>query len=326
LTLWVVLISACVGFAAMYYVLSQTILSPTAVKHWLDQSGSYSILAEEVVPLLAQGEEAPKSTLLTHDMLKRAAKASLKPEDVKAKTEPMVDAVYAWLDSKSPEITFTVSTEDETRKFLHALRTELLAKVKTLPGCTQYVDVAELEQANCLPWYITADTAVSTVMTRVEQQDVFRDKQLTPESFTGRVATTPSKRIPDIISLMWVVQLVAIPLAAISALFLIVKRRAIGLFAVGLSLLIPGLLLLASGVFFSVAGSTTITAFVEKSELAAIAVPFGSTVASSLALICYQVGGVLGIIAIALGVVSIWWRKRTPQTEQKASSTRALDE
>jgi len=310
---WIMLMTACVSLIAVYYILAQTVLNPATVKKWLNESGSYGALAETIVPMIATPDDAltPSNKLVTPDMVKRAARASITSDDVKAKIEPVIDATYAWLDSKSPEITFSVSIGTESERFLQALRREVRTKLESLPECTDYVDPATLEQATCLPWYVSAESATDSVMARIEQQDIFRDKKISHEILATKSSASLSKQLPELVSLLWVIQLIAMPVAGVIALFLIAKRRATGLIAVSTSLLIPGIALLVLGLLFHFGGNATVSGFVEKSEFAAIAEPLGKTIAKSVASITMQVGGLLGGIAIVLGALGIWWRKRT---------------
>lgn len=309
---WVMLMTACVSLIAVYYILAQTVLNPTTVKKWLDESGSYTTLAETIVPMLATGEDAtaPSNKLVTPEMLKRAAKASITPNDVKAKVEPVIDATYAWLDSKSPEVTFSVSVGTESERFLQALRREVRSKLETLPECGGTIDIRELEQASCLPWFVSAESATDSVMTRIEQRDIFRDKEITPDSLSTSNPASASNRLPEIVSLLWVVQLIAMPVAGVVALFVIAKRRATGLIAVGISLLLPGIALLIVGLLSYSSGAAIVSGFVEKSEFATIAAPLGTTVAKSLASVTLQISALLCGVAVVIGALGIWWRKR----------------
>lgn len=310
---WVMLMTACVSLIAFYYILTQTVLNPTTVKKWLADSGSYSTLVETVVPMLAttdSGSSTPNN-LVTTDMVRRAAKASISPNDMKAKVEPIIDATYAWLDSKSPEISFSVSTDAETRRFTEALRREVLVKAKSLPECNGSIDAAALEQASCLPWYVSAEGATDSVMARVEQQELFRDNKLTPDILASKTSISASDRLPEVISLLWVIQLIAMPIAAVVALFVLVKRRASGLIAVSTSLLLPGISLLIIGLLFASSSGSAVSGFVEKSEFAAIAEPLGKVAAKSITAVAMQVGGLLLGSALVLGAIGVWWRVRS---------------
>lgn len=313
MALWATLMTSCVSLLAAYYILSQTLLNPTTVKQWLNDSGAYSSLVETIVPSLVtnSGVSITSTSVVTPDMLQRAAKASIRPEDIRAKTEPVVDAVYAWLDSKSPEVNFSIETGVETDRLLKALRVEVLAKAKSLPVCTGYIDLASLEQATCLPWYVSPEGATDSVMQRVEQQDIFRDKKLTADSFMGREGVTFGKWLPSAVSALWVAQLITMPILGAAILFVITKRRAAGLIAVGSSLLTPGLALLVLGLLLFVGGSTSIAAFVQEGDVAAIAQPLGKVIAQTLANITLQVGGILTGLGALITVAGIWWRKRS---------------
>lgn len=328
LGVWVVVMTTCVALIAVYYILSQTVLSPNTVKKWLNDSGSYGQLAEVVVPMLAASDNkaTAKSALVTDEMLQRAAKASLKPEEVKTKVEPIIDATYAWLDSKSPEVTFSVSIDEESERFLDALRREVRARAESLPECDGYIGIAEIEAADCLPWYVSSDAAADTVIARLQQQEIFRDKVLEPESIAAKSTTSVSGRVPELISLIWVVQLIAMPIASLVALFVIVKRRAAGLVAVSTALLLPGLTLLVIGLLFQLGGHAAVSGLVERSDFAALAEPLGKTIARSFTSTLYLVGGVLTGIGTVLAAVGIWWWKRKPKTQSSRAGREALPE
>lgn len=308
---WILLMSFCVSLVAAYYILSQTVLSPAAVKGWLNDSGVYSSLSDMVVPQLSEeGQEETVVRLITPDMVQRAAKSSIKPETVKAKVEPIIDAVYAWLDSKSPEVTFSVSTKDETQAFLAALKGEVLAKIKTLPECQGFVDTTALETANCLPWYVSAEEATDLVMQRLSEQEAIRSMSLTPEMFERSGQSTFSSELPDLVSYFWVAQLIAMPIFGILALWLLFKRHGGGLVAIASSLLSPGVTLIVLGLVIQFGGAAFIESFVAKSEIAEIAAPLGEEIAKDLASITLATGLVLSGVAAVLSGLGIWWRKR----------------
>ena len=313
LAFWIMLMTGCVSLVAAYYILGQTILNPGTVKGWLSESGIYNSLAENIVPKLAVNHEeaVAESSFVTNDMLQRAAKSTFKPESVKAKAEPVIDAVYAWLDSKSPEITFSVSIEAETEAFFTALRGEILAKIKTLPECTTYVAPEDAVSANCLPFYATPENATDIVMQKVREQSTLSAKALTPESFTSSGADNATNKLPDLISYLWVAQLIAIPIFALIALFVIFKRRAAGLIAVGSSLLMPGLTLLALGLLLLLGGGAFIESLVAKSEVASVAGPLGKVITETFSTTSIQAGAVVGGVGAVLVAGGFWWKRRS---------------
>lgn len=308
---WIMLMTFCVSLVAAYYILSQTILNPAAAKSWLNDSGAYSSLAELVVPQVATPSEETVVRLVTPDMVQRAAKASIKPEAVKAKVEPIVDATYAWLDSKSPEVTFSISTTAETDAFLAALRSEVLAKIKSLPICEGYVDTAVLETATCLPGYVTAEEATDAVMQRLGEQETVRAKALTPEVFSRQNKPNFASNLPDIISLFWVAQLIAIPVFILIALWLLAKRRGGGLVAIASSLLTPGLTLVILAFVLQIGGKAFVESLVAQSDFATVAAPLGREILKDLASVTLLAGAVLSGVALVAGGLGIWWRRRS---------------
>lgn len=310
---WVTIMSVCVSLVAAYYIASQTILSPTAVKGWLSDSGVYASLTDIVVPNLMGSEQpVPEATsTISSEMIQRAAKASIKPEMVKGKVEPIIDATYAWLDSKSPEIRYEISTTEITAGFLAALRAEVLAKAKTLPECTGYVAPEDIVTANCLPWYVSPEVATDAVMEYVGKQETVRHMVITPETFSAQQKSGLSDRLPDFISYFWVAQLLAMPVFALVALWLVLKRRGGGLIAIASSLLTPGLTLLVIGLFLLVGGGVSIESLVAESQFANIAGPLGKVITKDLASVTLLVSAVLLVVALVTGSLGFWWRKRS---------------
>lgn len=310
---WVTILSVCVSLVAVYYIASQTILSPTAVKGWLNDSGAYTSLTDIVAPnLMVSDQPVPEATsTISADMIQRAAKASIKPEMVKAKVEPIIDATYAWLDSKSPEIRYEISTTDITTGFLAALRAEVLAKAKTLPECSGYVAPEDIVTANCLPWYVSPEAATDAVMEYVSKQEAVRHMVITPETFSAKQKSGLSDHLPDFISYLWVAQLLAMPVFALVALWLILKRRGGGMIATASSLFTPGLTLLIIGLVLLVGGGISIESLVVESQFASIAGPLGKEITKDLASITLFVSAVLLLSALITGGLGFWWRKRS---------------
>ena len=307
---WVAVMAGCVSLVAIYYILSQTILSSTAVKEWLNDSGTYGRLTEAIASNISASQSPQEAGFITSDMIRNAVKASIGPETAKSKIEPIIDATYAWLDSKSPEITFSISTEKETGLLLAALRTEVLTKLKSLATCDQYVAPEALATANCLPSYTTPEEAADVVMQMAEGHEALRDKTLTPDKVITIDSST--KRLPDLVSYLWVAQLIAMPIFGIVTLFLVVTRRGGGLVAVASALLSPGLTLLVLALILQVWGASLAETLSigEKTGDLTLVEPFMKEALKDIATTTLYVGLILSAISVALGGLGIWWRKR----------------
>lgn len=308
---WVTVMAGCVGLIATYYILSQTILNPAAVKGWFNDSGVYRTLIDMEAKNSAQIPAS--SSIVTPKVMERAIRAGTRPDDVRKKAEPIIDAVYAWLDSKNPDIEFSLSTKDDYERLMTALRSELTAHIKTLPACDQYVAPEELATATCLPSYVTVDTAVDTVMKQIREQDSLSEKVLTPEALSLETKSDGVRLLPDLISYLWVAQLMAMPVLAIIALVLVIKRRGGGLISVASALLSSSLTLFILVGLIHFGGASLIDSLSTSGETENMALiePLVREALKDVGSTALSTGLLLTITSVVLGGLGFWWRKHS---------------
>ncbi|MFS8117914.1 MAG: hypothetical protein ACMG55_05405 [Microcoleus sp.] len=243
--------SLCVSIILTYSLLSMTLLHPGTVKGWLRDSNTYAKVTDAlIIPQLSQSlaTTSPSQALISGDVVKTAAKASLTPTFIQTSSETILDAVYAWLDSAKPAITYSISTKPVITAFYDSLHSQIVAKLQALPKCFSYAQSSEsITSATCLPRTITASAAADELITQMQASGPLGGDKITEASFsTGQpssLTSTATKNIPDFVSYAWFANLIAWPFAVFTAFVIILNRRWAGGIAVGTAVLVPGLIM-----------------------------------------------------------------------------------
>lgn len=247
LTVWVILLTLLAAFFMQYRALQTTVLDAKNVKAQLVQSGTYEKLRDTLLlDKLTTGvaERYPNETLIARPLLQKALTDALPASEVQKRFEPAVDALYRWLDSKEPEISFSVDLSDRVEVFYRSLEVQLSDKIASLPSCGDYRYPPEnaILVDKCLPLYATAPEATTAAMSAVRSTELPNGNTLSAESFAVPATQKGSlAQIPTYLNYLWVLNWVAIALFVLISLLLLVSRRALGFIAVGVSLIAASL-------------------------------------------------------------------------------------
>ncbi len=237
----------------------------TTVKLWLDQSGVYSNVVDEVSKLATIQQKQENSLVqITSEDIQSAAKATFTPEGLQSDMEGVIDGFYGWFrgDTTGPE--FSVDFASRQSLFATAMTVKLEQKIDTLPECANTgrftVQAFDPFKADCRPKGIDLTQELASF-----EQELSESKDILPQvKYTGDDVKLHSgdvaepKRIAS--ALPWVPRAykaliygpwVIVGLTVISALVMIFmstsRRKGVRRFAGGL--LFTGIVLIVSGLF-----------------------------------------------------------------------------
>lgn len=243
LTVWVILLVLLAAFAMQYRALQATVLDGNTAKTQLAQTGSYetfrdTVLLEKLRAIVQA--RYPQNTLIDDAMLRSILAETLPQEEMRRRFEPAVDSVYRWIDSKEPEISFSVDLSDKASVFYRVLEVQLGKKLASLPSCGDYrypPDEAVLVD-KCIPVYIAVTEATGAAMDTLRSNELPIGNVITPETFAAPSGQAKSLRqLPTYLNYLWVLNYVALALFVLISLFLLVTRRSLGVAAIGISLI-----------------------------------------------------------------------------------------
>lgn len=311
LTLWVILMTLSAMFAIYYYSFSSTVLDQNKTKTLLRESKVYDTLRDEVITTAianSVSQKVPDNRLIDAALIREVTTETLPASEVEKLAEPALDNFYRWLDSKEPDLNFPLNLESKQELFYRNLETKLGAKINSLPECTDapYPPEEALLTYMCLPYYVTAKEATQAVMGSVRTSGVAPDETTTSETFALPTANRGSlKQAPTILNMLWTLNWAAIAGFALVALFVLVSRRAVGLIAIGVSLLLASIIvLLTTPVLSSLVFSAPNGIARIASEIVAVLIPKVQSASRQSALWV----GVGGLSMVGLGV--LWIRLR----------------
>lgn len=312
LTVWVIILTLLAAFTMQYRALQSTVLDGNTAKAQLERSGAYekfrdTVLLEKLRAVVQ--ERYPKNTVIDDAMLRAILAETLPRAEMERRFEPAVDAFYRWVDSKEPEINFSVDLSDKVGVFYRVLEVQLGKKLATLPSCGDYRYPPEeaVLVDKCIPVYIAVTEATAAAMSTLKTSELPIGNTITPETLgLPKTQTVAFKQIPTYLNYLWVLNYVAITLFALIALLLIASRKSLGILAIGISLITASVVVwLTQPIIRNLIPSQAEGALALLSELTnALLVAFTAT-GARYALISLLIGGIL------VAGVTTWrlWRR-----------------
>lgn len=251
-TILAILLGVFLAVSATWFVLDRSILDEAKTKQALETAKIYeSIRSNNVIPKLTEdiSREVTYTSALTKTDVIDSLRLAFPQNTVTEATNTVVDSTYQWLNKKSPEISFSILVTDEKALFVSKIDEKVTANLDKLSVCrtlAQIEDAAETLQ--CIPPNSSDVVIHDAVMEEVTSQVNAVDDAVTPETLGISTAQLGNYRnSPDYLSYLWTLNLITLPLAGFIALYLILKRRAIGLIVVGVVLLLVAIACIVTG-------------------------------------------------------------------------------
>ena len=303
-----------------YYALDQSAMNQAKMKQSLASHNVYQLVrTEEVIPQLVGRSpvELGDSGIFTKADLLKSLEQVITEEKVKTWGGQVTDITYEWLNKKRPDLTFSIDMSQEKQQLLADLSSRVNANVKNLPECTTQLAASDVwREWTCLPYYVTVTEVANSVNGELTSSFSDLNSTITNEDvgLTARQLGA-AVNLPDYYGYLWALNFVTLPLAALIALYLIVKRRGAGLIAIGAAVLFAALLLLVGGNAlgrFATASDPLQQAVLQSaygvmSETIGLYTPIGLTG---------------GIILITLGILLVLRKRQIEQvSEQSQTST-----
>lgn len=312
LVLWAILLVMCATFVIAYHSLQTTILDQQKTATWLQGSPVYATLRDEVIApeVLANiNSQLPNNQLLDLNLVRTALHDTIPDSELEARLRPALTNVYHWLDSKEPEVTFSLSFDDKETAFYKALERAVNKKTTSLDSCVvdPYPPEDALLKYRCLPSYLTAKEATQAVMGSIRANGIASSTSIQADQFELPQGTDVGqvKQLPTYLNMLWAINWLALAGLVIIPIFLLFSRRAVGSIAVGVALITAGLLVLI------------ITPRITDYTLTA-PTGLGRVAAETIALLVPQItqsASLFATISVAAGVVCVVlggiWRKKS---------------
>lgn len=165
--------------------LQASLLSADTVKGWLRGSGVYDRLLTELISVQTDASD----NIVAPEIVKQALAKTFTPEFVRQHTERVVDAVYAWLEGKTPRVIFAVPIDQKKSELVQHIKTSLEPRLAQLPICQPNTGPTSNQTATCRPpGQELHQLATAAAQDAVNDSHLF-DQPLTQDSFAGILAS-----------------------------------------------------------------------------------------------------------------------------------------
>lgn len=257
LSLCGIFLCGCALISLTYTVLDHSVLDQTKVKQALTAHGFYNALrSEQIIPELYKTSSlqlATNNNLLKRQDILDALQQVFTQTKVTQISDVALNNIYAWLNKKQLELTFSVSVSDEKKQLLSLLSNKIDQRAQSLPDCTIAETIAfDTTNPSCIPFFLTA----STISAQAKQVLADKFEPISGSITNDDLGLTPSKLgqlayAPDYIGYLWALNLITLPLAVLTSLYLLFKRRGQGVIVIGAALLLNGAAAVAGYVVMS---------------------------------------------------------------------------
>jgi|GEM_PF-4557431 len=253
------LISTATGVAS-FFVLK----SPVVPKQWLENSGVYTNIVDEVSKMATIQQKQENSLVqITSEDIQSTAQQSFPPESLQADMEGVLDGFYGWFKGDTTGPVFSVDFSGRQATFASAMTNKLEQKINELPECENTgrftVQAFDPFKSDCRPKGVDLTEELSSF-----EKEIATSKDILPKvTFTGDdVTINDSKGEPQrVASAMswvpnayravvwgpWAIAGLTV-LAALTMIFLSTSRRK-GFRRVASGLIFTGIVLIISGLF-----------------------------------------------------------------------------
>ena len=253
MVLWALLLIMCTTFAIVYRSIQTTALDQHTTTELLRDSSVYTTIRNEILApkvLSSINEQQPGNQLLDLPLIRTVLEQTLPDSELERRLQPAITSLYRWLDSKEPEVTFSLSLADKQTVFYKALEQAVNKKTTSLDSCVNdpYPPEDALLKYRCLPSYLTAKEATQAVMGAARAQNIASAAHLSAEQFElpRGVDVGKVKQLPTYLNMLWAINWLALAGLGIIPIFLFISRRAVGSIATGLAFIVAGLIALVS--------------------------------------------------------------------------------
>ena len=316
LTIWAVILGACLAIVGLYWSASETILSQKELTSWTKKSDFYQVVRDDMIaPRLVSGIKNVQPNgfnLLPEKAIHQTLDQTVKPSDLESKSTPAIASLQKWLDSKSSDIEFSIDATSIRKKLVANLSHEIDQEIAALPACTYKNSLTDIQNAVCAYSPEFSSEIKSTIMTAFEQNDTLGfTNTITQNDITlpANVASA-GRNLPDELNLLYMVTLFCGGVAILGALWLLIKKRALGIATLGVAGLIAAcVLFITSGVLPATVKNLGLGSFAGVASTAADAVAANL---NQHALLFAIIGGIL--LIIGSGITFFLQRSKQPSS------------
>lgn len=314
-SIWGIILAVSIVTSCMYLAVAQTFLTTDGLTSIVNKSQLAETVKNDILlPRVLQNTRGSNySTLLDDTTVTTAFNETVTVDALNKKMTPAINSIQQWLNSKQPDISFSISMSDLSDKFAASLSDKVNKKIANLPLCTSKNTLAEIESGGCRVPYLTQAAFTEKINEAIKRDTALKDNStLTVEDMHMSADSMHlDASLPDYLNLFYATSLVTAGIAFLVSLWLLAKHRLAGIVTIGCAAILAGITL-----YIGSAVGAPIAASVSSDELVQHVVRTGSALFSAALqkeALLLVIGGV--VLAIIGSTALILMKKRRKSTQ-----------
>lgn len=247
LAAWGCILVLCSVVVMSNYIVSQTALNKHALQSAALNGGVYPAIRSELLAprILAAARESSYSTLITTDTVNKTVDQVFDDAALEKMFAPALDSMSEWLDSKQPDVSFSLDASAQMKHLSEALADAIVSHASSLPDCTYRNSFRDIENGICRSTLLSDDALRQIVLAALRTNSIIKDGQITHEqvalsdSFVAR-----TRNIPEYINMLYSAAIFAAGIFILAGLRMIYRYRLIGIGTIGIAGLVTSTVLL----------------------------------------------------------------------------------
>ena len=171
----------------LVFGLNQIFGTPDALKSTLKESGFYQSVVGDALDQAQKEQSADEQNQIPIDNpeVRNVIKSAASPEFLQSQVEGTLDSVYAWLQGKTPKLTFSIPLGDTKTKLADGLYQYAERRLASLPACAPGAvpnTGVDPFSAACLPQGVGAAAIADEARNKIMNGDFMKDTTITADS------------------------------------------------------------------------------------------------------------------------------------------------
>lgn len=235
--LWSIMMALCIVVACVYLAFSQVFLAPGGLAKIVKQSSLASNVRNDIIlpQILSLTKSSQYAGLLDDKTVTDSFNAAVSDDTINNKLTPAIESVSSWLNSKEPDVTFSVSMSDLSSSFADQLSNRVSTKIATLPTCTYRNTQADAENGVCRSPLLTSQAVSKEINDTIKNNPALgQSVAVTPESFPALSSKSANNsNLPSYLNMLYSLSLVSAGLIVLVGIWLLFKHRLGGIVTLG---------------------------------------------------------------------------------------------
>ncbi len=312
---WSIILALCIVVMTLYFSLSQVLLSAPTLERIAAESNLAQTLRNEVIlpKIINHAKTSQYAALLDEATITKVFNQTIPSAALEQEIAPVAVSLQRWLDSKEPDVTFSIDTGELSTRFANQLAQVASDKIAALPRCTVNNTISDAQNAVCRSGFVSQAVVVQTVTDAIKNDPSFAQTVITSADIPLPDPVARAGRdIPSYLNMFYAASIIAAGIACMITLWLLLKHRVSGIITIGSSLVLSAVALFVTSLFI-----TRIIESVSTDPLVQQVARAASTAIESViqrqSLILLAAGSIL-IVTMAIIKIILIRRRRTKDT------------